>query len=71
MFRHGGIAPTTVNNTTHQVTNQATDLSILVQKFDELKSAVQEGNSRPIEFNYRVMEAFRDKIESVRAGVEA
>ena len=71
MFRHGGIAPTTVNNTTHQVTNQATDLSILVQKFDELKAAVQEGNSRPIEFNYRVMEAFRDKIESVRAGVEA
>ena len=71
MFRHGGIAPTTVNNTTNQVTNHATDLSILVHEIRDLKAAVKEEKSRPVEFNYRVLEAFGDKIDRIRAGVDA
>jgi hypothetical protein len=71
MFRHGGIAPTTVNNTTNQVTNHATDLSILVHEIRDLKAAVKEEKSRPVEFNYRVLEAFGDKSDRIRAGVDA
>jgi len=53
------------------VSNTATDLSVLVQKFDELKAAVKEEKARPVEFNYRVFEGVRDKIEAIRTGVEA
>jgi hypothetical protein len=46
-------------------------LSILVHEIRDLKAAVKEEKSRPVEFNYRVLESFRDTIEGVRAGVEA
>ena len=70
MFRNGGLAPSVTHHTTHNVSNTATDLSVLVQKFDELKAAVKEEKARPVEFNYRVFEGVRDKIEGIRAGVE-
>lgn len=71
MFKYGGITPSTVNNTSHTVNNPELDLSFLVHELRDLKLAIQEEKARPVEFNYRVFEAYKDKIEGIRAGVAA
>lgn len=71
MFRNGGIAPSSTNITNHTVNNSTADLSALIAELRELQSAVREEKKRPIDFNYRVFEEHRDKIDGIRAGVEA
>jgi hypothetical protein len=72
MYRNGGIiAPSSTNITNHTVNNSTADLSILITELRELQSAVREEKKRPIDFNYRVFEEHRDKIDCIRAGVEA
>jgi hypothetical protein len=71
MFRYGGLAPTTVNNTNQTVHNSSVDLSILIHELRALQLAVREEKTRPVEFNYRVFEAYRDRIDGIRAGVDA
>ena len=69
MFRHGGVAPTTVNNTYQTVHDSSVDLSILIHELRDLQLAVREEKARPVEFNYRMFEAYRDRIDNIRAGV--
>lgn len=71
MFRYGGLAPAVTHHTTHHVNNQTTDLSVLVTKLSQLEDAVREEKARPVHFNYRVFEEYRDKMDTVRASVNA
>ena len=71
MFRNGGIIPNNTQITNHSVTNQGSDLSALVNILLNIQASIKEEKNRPIIFNYRILEEYKNKIEAIRVEVAA